>query len=230
MERAAIRYCKSGTATLLFGAGLFVASLRGQPPDTDCANSSVYAPEHRYVGTIVFESKPCEQLVTSTGVTSAWRLQHKIPRRALHEAARGIAAEKHHRNAMAIEHLLQSIRLDPDYVEAEVDLGAIYAKTGMPEQALEHVERALSLDPNWAVVHCNKAAVLMTLNRPEEAEASARRALRLDPSSIEASYMLASSLLRQHKIRAETVAHLAIAAQKYPRAADALKLVLRPLK
>ena len=108
--------------------------------------------------------------------------------------------------------------MDPDYVEARVDLGAAYAKTGLPEQALDQYEQAFKLEPNVPVLHSNKAAALVMLGRWEEAEQAARRALQLDTKSIDAHYMLGIAMMKQGKITSETAAHLGIAATKHPRA------------
>ena len=99
-----------------------------------------------------------------------------------------------------------------------MNLGALYAKTGRPEEALDQYERALELEPNLALLHSNKAAALVILSRFEEAEQAARRALQFDPGSIDANYMLGVAMMKQGKITPETAAHLAIAAKKHPRA------------
>jgi tetratricopeptide (TPR) repeat protein len=99
-----------------------------------------------------------------------------------------------------------------------VNLGAIYAKTGRPEEALEQYERALELEPNLALLYSNKAAALVMLSRWDEAEQAGRRAVQLDPGSIDGNYMLGIAMMEQGKITPETAAHLAIAVKKHPRA------------
>jgi tetratricopeptide (TPR) repeat protein len=131
---------------------------------------------------------------------------------------RALRAWNKSQNDQALLYLGEAVRLDPDFVEARTDLGALYAKTGRPLDALEQDERALELEPNLAILHSNKAAALVMLSRWDEAEQAARRALQLDPGSIDAHYMLAIAMMKQAKITPETAEHLAIAAKKHPRA------------
>jgi Flp pilus assembly protein TadD len=152
------------------------------------------------------------------GGVSARTLHHKHSKAAGKAFNQGVRAWNKGQSEEALRYFSEAVRLDPDYVEALTDLGAVYAKTGGAEKALEQYEQALALEPNLAAVLSNKAATLVMLSRWEEAEQAARRALQLDPESIDANFMLGIALMKQGKIRAETATHLAIAAKKYPRA------------
>ena len=118
----------------------------------------------------------------------------------------------------ALRYLTEAVRLDPNFLEARMNLGFVYAKIGQAKEALDEYEEALIREPNLAVLHSNKAAALVMLSRWEEAEQAARRALQLDPASIDANYMLGIALMKQGKITPETAARLAVAAKKHPRA------------
>lgn len=161
---------------------------------------------------------PTDDAAAVRGLISARTLAHRPSKAAAREFARGVLASRKSQSEEALRHLKESVRLDPDFVEAQTELGSIYAKAGQPEQALNCYDRALALDPNWAVLHSNKAAALVLLGRAEEAEQASRRALQLDATSIQAHYMLGMSLLMQKRITPEAVANLTIAADKYPRA------------
>jgi tetratricopeptide (TPR) repeat protein len=118
----------------------------------------------------------------------------------------------------ALEHMAEAIRLDPNFVEAQTEAGAIYAVSGKLELALDYFNRALALEPTWAPPNAGKASVLVMLNRDQEAEQAARAALQYDPGSIPAHYMLGIALVRQGKNTREAVVHLKVAADKFPTA------------
>jgi tetratricopeptide (TPR) repeat protein len=162
-------------------------------------------------GSNIFVSPP-------RGVVSARTLGHKHSKAAVQAFNRGVRAWRKGQNDGALHLFSQAVRLDPDYAEARVNLGGVYAKMGLPEEALNQYEQALTLEPDMPVLHSNKAAALVMLGRWEEAEQAARRALQLDHRSIDASYMLGIAMMKQGKITTETAAHLAIAAEKHPRA------------
>ena len=64
-------------------------------------------------------------------------------------------------NDEALHLFSEAVRLDPGYAQARVNLGAVYVKTGFPEQALDQYEQALMLEPNVPMLHSNKAAALV---------------------------------------------------------------------
>jgi tetratricopeptide (TPR) repeat protein len=176
------------------------------PDRTDCSGSKDPA-----CGSSILVSPP-------RGSVSARTLAHKPSKAAVTAFERGVRAWSKGQSEQALLYFTEAVRQDPDYVEARVDLGAVYARTLQPEEALEQYGLALALEPNLAVLHSNKAAALVMLSRWKEAEQTARRALQLDPESIDANYMLGIALMGQGKITPETAAHLAMAAKTYPRA------------
>ena len=152
------------------------------------------------------------------GFVSARTLAHKPSKAAVQAFNRRVRAWNKGQNDEALHLFSEAVRLDPGYVQARVNLGAVYAKAGRPDEALDQYERALELEPNLALLHNNKAAALVMLSRFEEAEQAARRAVQFDPGSIEANYMLGVAMMKQGKITPETAARLAVAAKKHPRA------------
>jgi len=119
----------------------------------------------------------------------------------------------------AAGHLRDAIRIDPAFVEAQAELGAVYAKTGQPVLALELFQDALAAEPNWALLQSNAAVVLLMLNRSAEAENAARRAVRLDAASVEANYILGIAMLMQGRTTAEAAKYLSFAARPLSRGA-----------
>jgi len=152
------------------------------------------------------------------GGVSARTLTHKHSKAALQAFNRAHRAWKKGQSERVFRYLIEALRLDPDFMEARTDLGAVYIEANRPEEALEQYDQALALEPNLAVLHSNRAAALVMLGRWVEAEQAARRALQLDPGSIDANYMLGIAMMKQGKITPETAAHLAIATKKHPRA------------
>jgi len=159
------------------------------------------------------------------GGVSVRSLAHKPSNKARKEFHLGIQDWQKGRSDQALLHLSEAVLLDPDYMEAQAELGVVYANTGRASQALEHFERALALAPDFAVLYTGKAGALVILDRPKEAEQAARRAVQLAPASIEASYMLGIALYMQGQTTRETADHLAVAAEKFPRAREVLQLI-----
>jgi len=157
-------------------------------------------------------------------------LKHKPSKAARTEFDHGVQSWLKGRSEEAAEHFTEAIRLDPDSVEARIDLGIIYVKSGHPEKALDQCEQGLALEPNLAVLHTNKAAALAMLNRWAEAEMVARRAVQLDPRSTAAQYMVGLAMLMQDKVTPEVVEHLASAAKTYAKAKMFLIEVQEELK
>ena len=152
------------------------------------------------------------------GGVSARTLAHKPSKAAVEAFNRGVQAWDKGQSDDALQNLDEAVRLDPDFLEARMNLGIVHAKIGQAKEALAQYEQALVLEPNLAVLHSNKAAALVMLGRWEEAEQAARRAVQLDPKSIDANYMLGIAMMMQGKITSETAARLAIAVKKHPRA------------
>jgi tetratricopeptide (TPR) repeat protein len=121
-------------------------------------------------------------------------------------------------------HLAEAARLDPNYLEAQAQLGVVYVQTGRASEALDCFERALAIEPNSAALNITKAGALLMLGRSQEAEQAARRALQLAPASIEASYILGMALFDQGQT-ARAVEQLAVAAEKFPHAGEVLRSI-----
>jgi tetratricopeptide (TPR) repeat protein len=158
----------------------------------------------------------------AAGAVPARVLAHKPSKSARKELHRALHAEERGQGSQATRHFTEAIRLDPNYVEAEADLGLAYSRTGQPQAAIDVFDRALAIAPDWATLNGAKAAALVMLSRWGEAEQAARRAVHLDPSSRASNYMLGVALLMQKKFTPETVRSLEVAATDYPKAREHL--------
>src|SRR5215831_5223319 len=66
------------------------------------------------------------------GGVSARTLAHKRSKAAVQAFKRGVRAWNKGESDQALSYFAEAVRLDPDFVEARVNLGAVYAKTGRP--------------------------------------------------------------------------------------------------
>jgi tetratricopeptide (TPR) repeat protein len=85
----------------------------------------------------------------------------------------------------AVEHFRTAIRIRPEYVEAQHNLGAALLESGQWNEALTELQLALRMNP-IAKTHFAAARALTELGRIEEAVAHYGEALRLKPDYADA--------------------------------------------
>ena len=85
----------------------------------------------------------------------------------------------------------RSLALEPNQVDARVNLGCLHHAGGKLEDAEAAYRAALELRPGDAIATFDLAVVLEDLGRLEDAKASYQRTLELDPSAADAHYNLA---------------------------------------
>ncbi len=95
----------------------------------------------------------------------------------------------------AIAHLRRATALDPDHVDAQVNLGVALVEAGRHESALPHLERGLGLPPErrWRV-HANLGLAQAGAGRTEAAIRHYEQALALHARSAETWLNLAAQL------------------------------------
>lgn len=76
----------------------------------------------------------------------------------------------------------------PEFIDAYLNLGAIWCERGRSDEAVELYEHALVLCPPSALLFYNRAVALEDQQRPNEAITSYERALELDPALADAHY------------------------------------------
>ena len=96
----------------------------------------------------------------------------------------------------AVPLLEESVRSNPNHVEALNNLGVAYRKLGRFEDALRAHERAIQLSPGSSSAHNNLGGDAHVLGRFEEALSHYDTALRLDPRSADALRNRGATLLR----------------------------------
>jgi tetratricopeptide (TPR) repeat protein len=100
----------------------------------------------------------------------------------------------------------RALALDPEQVDAWVNLGRLLHEGGDPAEAARLYREALARNPDDAIVHFNLALALEDLNEPDAARAHYERALALDPDFADAHYNLAS-LSEQQGRAADALRH-----------------------
>jgi tetratricopeptide (TPR) repeat protein len=101
------------------------------------------------------------------------------------------------------------LELDPDHVEAHLNLGRLLHETGQLRSALAHYRQALALRPAYATAAFNLGVVLEDLGRRDEAITAYRQAIDADPNLADAHYNIARLLERADR-PVEALDHLKI--------------------
>ena len=102
----------------------------------------------------------------------------------------------------AAEEFKKVLALDPNLVEAEVNLGLAYQSMFEYDSAVRHLAKALHERPNLLGPSVIVGMDYLKLGSPEKAIPFLQHALKLDPSNRDASQALALSYLGQENFRA----------------------------
>ncbi len=161
------------------------------------------------------------------GTISLRRLAHKISKPARKEYEKGWSLRRQARLDEAQVHYRRALELDPQFVEAANDLGALYYMQSRYDDSLRVLERGLAIEPESAPILANLSANMMATGRYPEAELLARRALAVDPVAVRTRYLYGLSRASQKKYDAETQSLLEDAARSIPHAHLALANLYR---
>ena len=97
-----------------------------------------------------------------------------------------------HDPVAAIDAYRRALRLRPDYTEAWINLGRLFAESGDADAAQDCFRSAIELDPADATAFYNLGVIAQDAGKEADAIALYRRALELDPQLAEAHYNLAT--------------------------------------
>ncbi len=106
-------------------------------------------------------------------------------------------ASRNERLTEAVVCFERAVHLQPDYVEAVVNLAVAHERAGRWTAAEHCWRRVLELNPAQAAAHASLAAILERQDRIEEAVVECRRALELQPDFPEALSNLGTLLSKQ---------------------------------
>jgi Tfp pilus assembly protein PilF len=112
------------------------------------------------------------------------------------------------------------LRLQPDHLEAQYNLGVVQQQQGDLPEAEASYEAVLRVHPDYVNAHINLGVVKLCLGKLEEAVAAFRTVLRLQPGHFGASYNLGKALQRQGDLAGARQAYEA-ALHRQPEHADA---------
>ena len=118
-----------------------------------------------------------------------------------HHLRTGLRHDEAGRDSEALAEYLEALRVDPDFVQAHVNLISVYGRQKQYERAEHHYGQAMRLDPNREECHYNFGVLRSEQGRHSEAAEAYKQALRLNPGSAEAHNNLGYSL--QHLGRDE---------------------------
>ena len=94
----------------------------------------------------------------------------------------------------ATQYYRTALSINPKFVDAYCNLGALLDSTGELEQAIRSYRQALLINPNHAVAHNNLASALSNSGQHEAALVSYRKAITLDKSYADTCANLGRSL------------------------------------
>lgn len=105
------------------------------------------------------------------------------------------------KDAAALEVYRHILALEPRYVEALTNAGAVSCKLGLTAEALAFHERAAAIRPHDAVVRLNMMITLQAMRRFEDAIAVAGQGLIMNPGHADLHYQKASLHLLLGQLR-----------------------------
>jgi tetratricopeptide (TPR) repeat protein len=94
------------------------------------------------------------------------------------------------RNDEALAHVMEALRLKPDYVEAHVNLGTIFRRTGKAAESESEYMTALTLQPESVDAHSGYGALLLSQGRKNEALREFEKVVELSPQYPDGHYDL----------------------------------------
>ncbi len=136
----------------------------------------------------------------------------------------GQAALKRGDFVRATEEFKKVLTLDPNLLEAEVNLGLAYQGLLQYDLAVRHLDKALRARPNLLGLNVVVGMDYLKLGSPEKASPFLQRALRLDPSNRDAHEAMALYHLSQENFRGAAVEFRQIAALDSDKAEAWFKL------
>jgi lipopolysaccharide biosynthesis regulator YciM len=155
----------------------------------------------------------------SVGSTiSIAQLQHKIPAQAQKVFHKGEQAFAKHNLSQACDYYRQAVALDPEFIDARLQLGAAQSDLGQFSDAAEQYQKVIDIAPEHQLALPNLSIVLAKMKRLHEAGEVARRALKVVPGSGPVHYILAASLIEEHGNLDEAIEHMERAAPEVPKA------------
>jgi tetratricopeptide (TPR) repeat protein len=109
-------------------------------------------------------------------------------------------AFKHAQADLALQYARKALEMQPDYPNAQFNIGRAYQLLDQPEKAVAPFREAVRLWPKLTEWHANLADALYRSGEVNEAMAEYHETLRLQPDSPEIRFNLADALLKQNRV------------------------------
>lgn len=111
-----------------------------------------------------------------------------------------VELERQGRLGEAIAEEEQALDIDPENVQANINLISLYARKSEPQKAEQHFQVAMRLNPHRADAHYNHGVLLLAQGKFTKAEQAFRQALQINPFYAEAQDNLGVLLERQGRM------------------------------
>ena len=181
-------------------AGRTCAPGKGQPQSVCIAGIDTAPPE-------VPRQKPAGEAI------SVSQLQHRVPKEAAKAFQRAMKFTRAGEHEKAAGELEAALRRDPEFANAENQLGVEYSNLGRWDEAENAFRRSTDIDPASWMGHYNLALTLYGRGDLSGAEQSARRALALSSENPRMHLLLGEVLVLREQTRAEGLTELQFAAR-----------------
>src|SRR5262245_24070684 len=109
----------------------------------------------------------------------------------------------------------RALEINPQLVQAHINLIQLFGRTGQPDQAERHYRAAVSLNPDIAESHYNFGVMLLEQKRMEDASLAFRRSIEINPNFAEAHLNLGVTLEAQQRYD-EAMEHYQFAVSNKP--------------
>lgn len=134
---------------------------------------------------------------------------------------RGYELQQQDKLSEAAAEYRAALKLNPDYVEAQANLGVVLARLGNYEEAITAYESALRLAPQLTPILLNLGIAHFRANRFEKAAEIMEKFLSVRPDSLQARQLLGLSLVELGR-DAEAIPQLEATLKSVPRDAAVL--------
>ncbi len=110
---------------------------------------------------------------------------------------RGVKAMKAEEYDEAILHLSNATIMNPEGVEAYINLGASYSNSGRARESVKPFQKALELDPENIDLKLSLAKIYNNLGKPDSSKVFYKQSLAIEPDNMSVKEGLASCYLRE---------------------------------
>ena len=100
----------------------------------------------------------------------------------------------------AIDHLSETIRLQPGFAGARLNLGTTLIRQGKQAEGMRELESAIRIKPDFALAHYDLGNMLLNQGAVDEAVAHLTTAVQLEPSDADARIYLGEALSQQGRV------------------------------